>query len=800
MSFTEQQARQIGIDIAAAVKEALGSGEIKVSGGGTQSDSTSGAGTPTPGSGAGNTTRQFYDKVVERSLQAIPGFEEVKKTGDAISGLTDPEVLKFMNDLQASMGGLAGGFGKQFQEGKTFANEYSKVYLDFNEKIYGTQKSSIDGLGVSLSNLLGETSQAFKAFEYMAAGAGSSADGLRLLKDASADTALEMAAFGTNMGLSTSEVSTFVSRQIDLTGEANTNMLQEAAIMSKRIADQTGDSSKEILNIVEGLISDTRRYGNVSVDEAARIGGSLRQLGLDYGELDGMVDKFFNFETAAQSVSALTSVFGVQLDAMELMRMANEDQGALMETLRDQFIATGKSVDDMSLAEKRLIQQQLGLKSVSAVERLFDPEAEYQSLDDLDAATDDEIGGVKESIEELETELRKFGTTSNDIVSRTADQAYKAAIASSQKLLMVHSVQIQDFQTRVERSSQRLAKNLKADSPIPDLERQVEEMQKKFSGSGIGEEITQAIADAFAKLPEEIAKVILEIHKEIKNNPITEKQQSSQLSHLLTDPITSAIEELPETMGLSLESMGKKGEKAYKANMANAESALSKVSQMMGQSGVQFSDLTDDEVRKATEKFGMTTARLRTTMSANLKNVKERDQAQIAESLINRAKAAYGGDQKGLEARLKEISESEGYDLGAVKKYAGGSDKDEIFKSIIKKRDADALAKEKEKDAKPEVVQQDAKPGGDGAPVDELARVKQEQAKLLAEKDAQLAKLTQALTARGSGEPVSVQLTVNPNEIKIKDVNSKVLASLVIDGVLAGAKGNNSTVGLVTTT
>ena len=745
--LTNDQAKQMGIDIATAVKDALGSGEIKVSGSGTQSDSTSGAGTPVPGSGADNTTRQFYDKVVERSLQAIPGFEEVKKTGDAISGLTDPEVLKFMNDLQASMGGLAGGFGEQFQEGETFANKYSKVYLDFNEKIYGTQKSSIDGLGISLSNLLGETSKAFKAFEYMAAGAGSSADGLRLLKTSTADTALEMAAFGTNMGMSTREVSTFISRQIDLTGEANTDMLREAAIMSKRIADQTGDSSKEILNIVEGLISDTRRYGNVSVEEAARIGGSLRQLGLDYGELDGMVDKFFNFETAAQSVSALTSVFGVQLDAMELMRMANEDQGALMETLRDQFIATGKSVDDMSLAEKRLIQQQLGLKSVSAVERLFDPEAEYQSLDDLDAATDDEIGGVKESIEELESELRKFGTTSNDIVSRTADQAYKAAIASSQKLLMVHSTQLQDFQTRVEKSSQRLAKNLKEDSPIPDLERQVEEMQKKFSGSGIGEEITQAIADAFAKLPEEIAKVIKEIHKEIKDNELSKKKGSSEISHMLTDPITAGIEGLSLTMTATLKDMGKEGEKAYKDNMANAESALAKVSQIMGQSGVQFSDLSDKEVKQLTEKYGMTTARLRTTMSENLKNVKERDQAQIAESLINRAKAAYSGDQKGLEARLKEISKSEGYDLEAVKKYADGSGQDEIFKSIIAKRDADAKAKEDEKDNKPEVVKPGEKPEEE-APANELTRVTQEAARLVAEKDAQLAKLTQALADR----------------------------------------------------
>ena len=79
-------------------------------------------------------------------------------------------------------------------------------------------------------------------------------------------------------------------------------------------------------------------------------------------------------------------MFGVQLDAMEMMRLANEDQEGFLLRMRGQFIQTAKSVDQMSLAEKRLIQGQLGLKDVESVERLLDPGRAISSIEDLNAA------------------------------------------------------------------------------------------------------------------------------------------------------------------------------------------------------------------------------------------------------------------------------------------------------------------------------------------------------------------------------------------------------------------------------
>ena len=173
-----------------------------------------------------------------------------------------------MLKIQEQLGGIAGNLGQNLDSGTSIANNYAEALFAVNEKLYGAD-SSVDGLNLSLTNLLGDFPGAIKAFQDLAMGAGSSADGFKILSkevgetkeefaDRVSDMTLEMGVFGKRMGLSTREIGTFVSRQIDLTGKAGTDILKNAAIASKRVADQTGDSSKEILNIVEALVEDTK--------------------------------------------------------------------------------------------------------------------------------------------------------------------------------------------------------------------------------------------------------------------------------------------------------------------------------------------------------------------------------------------------------------------------------------------------------------------------------------------------------------------------------------------------------------
>ena len=117
------------------------------------------------------------------------------------------------------------------------------------------------------------------------------------------------------------------------------------------VSEKTGVSFQEISEGIANIITDVERFGNVQVDEAARIAGSLNELGLSYQGFGGMVDKFMNFDQAADSLGNLTTVFGVHFDAMEMMQLANEDQEEFLYRMRDAFLDSGKAVEDMTLAE-----------------------------------------------------------------------------------------------------------------------------------------------------------------------------------------------------------------------------------------------------------------------------------------------------------------------------------------------------------------------------------------------------------------------------------------------------------------
>ena len=184
--------------------------------------------------------------------------------------------------------------------------------------------------------------------------------------------------------ISNQQVAKLLERQISTTGEASTKIFDEIGAYADSVSKATGVSFQEISGQITDIITDVSRFGNVQVEEAARIAGALNQLGLSYEGFGGMVDKFMNFDNAAESLGNLTTVFGVHFDAMEMMQLANEDQEEFLHRMRDAFLDSGKAVEDMTLAEKKLASQQMGM-SIQDFENFMQEDRE---LTDLTAATD----------------------------------------------------------------------------------------------------------------------------------------------------------------------------------------------------------------------------------------------------------------------------------------------------------------------------------------------------------------------------------------------------------------------------
>lgn len=200
--------------------------------------------------------------------------------------------------------------------------------------------------------------------------------------------AQEIAVINKGLGLSSQQMQRIITRNIDRTGEANIDTLKEFNRFAQGVANATGKSAKMVADTMAAVISDVQNFGNVTDEEAARISGALLEIGIAADTLGKLVGKFANFDQAATAVGNLTAAFGLNLDAMEMMMLANEDQEQFLFRMRDAFEEQGLNFQDMSLAQQKLISSQMGL-TIEESARLFDFENEITSMEELKSAAED---------------------------------------------------------------------------------------------------------------------------------------------------------------------------------------------------------------------------------------------------------------------------------------------------------------------------------------------------------------------------------------------------------------------------
>ena len=197
----------------------------------------------------------------------------------------------------------------------------------------------------------------------------------------------QLITFEKGLGISGQKVAQLVQRQIQRTGKASTESLEKISAYAKSVSDATGVSFKQISEGIAEIILNVETFGNVQEDEAARIAGTLQQLGTSYRSFGNMVNKFMSFDTAASEIGKLTSVFGVHMDAMEMMQLANEDEEEFMHRMRDSFIEQGIAVEDLTKAQRNMLASTIGIQA-SEVENFFDPDLLEVDFDAMQEATD----------------------------------------------------------------------------------------------------------------------------------------------------------------------------------------------------------------------------------------------------------------------------------------------------------------------------------------------------------------------------------------------------------------------------
>jgi len=326
---------------------------------------------------------------VGKSIVGIP-FQVLGEFTKAAASTTGGvnELRQAMEELKGEMGDLSKGEGAAVMEG--FDNLRSS-------------SSALAQSGLSVSQVFGYGSGGaaamLKAVGEIAKAAGPQ---FSMLKDQIAGAADKMVMMNKGLGM-TNEALAEMARKAHNTGKDVGTELVEMGSMAIQMGNKFGVSAKTIGKNMSALTEDVANFGNMSKKELAATATYMAKLGMEAKDLQGVIDKFDDFESAAGSVAQLNQAFGLQLDTMEMMNAQNPAER--IDKMREAFHAAGKSVDDMSRAEKKLMAEQMGL-SVSAMENALATENMGVAYEDMEAAAE-ESEANKMSEKEVMLELSK---------------------------------------------------------------------------------------------------------------------------------------------------------------------------------------------------------------------------------------------------------------------------------------------------------------------------------------------------------------------------------------------------------
>lgn len=184
-------------------------------------------------------------------------------------------------------------------------------------------------------------------------------------------------------------------------GKDGTQEIIHATSMAQRMGKQYGINSKIIGKSVGEMSKDISNFGSMSTKQMTAAAVYTSKLGIEIQDLSNVMNKFLNFEDAAKGAAEMAQAFGMNVDTMELMKGGPE----AIEAMRKAFFASGKSIESLSNAERKLLEQQTGLAGAS-LEAAFAASSQGTAYDEIAASAED-AGSIQERQIDVMKELAK---------------------------------------------------------------------------------------------------------------------------------------------------------------------------------------------------------------------------------------------------------------------------------------------------------------------------------------------------------------------------------------------------------
>jgi hypothetical protein len=208
----------------------------------------------------------------------------------------------------------------------------------------------------------------------------------------------------------------------------------------------TGIPFKEMSAQIVAVKLDMDTFTDITIEGAARMTASLKQLGLSVSSFKNMMQPFRDFDTAATKMGDMSAMFGVQMDAMEMMYLANEDEEEFLRRMREQLLDQGLDVENMSKTRQRALADQLGMgvqemkMFMNTGQRMTDEtemqaatqEAATKTQADALKSLDENTVKIAKSTEELAKQVRGLQTA---FAAPAVAQGLESVAEANQKLI-----------------------------------------------------------------------------------------------------------------------------------------------------------------------------------------------------------------------------------------------------------------------------------------------------------------------------------------------------------------------------
>lgn len=285
-----------------------------------------------------------------------------------IKGITEDQ-LEYFFDARKNLGNISVDMetGVVNMTGNTaqIIEQYESILKSASNSLLETGEDALqfsEGYGESLDplyNFFENATAAADKFSRIMSAVGS--DTPQVIKQLEEAESKRILFFSQTLDITEGDIANLLKRQYAYTGEASDEIIGQIGTTAKALSEATGVSANQVKEGILAITADVDKFGNIGVDAAGRISTSLSLLGVDFSSFNSLTDQFMNFDSAANKMGELSTLFGIQMDAMEMTYLANEDQEEFLFRMREEIMDAGIDVENMSNTRARALASQLSM-------------------------------------------------------------------------------------------------------------------------------------------------------------------------------------------------------------------------------------------------------------------------------------------------------------------------------------------------------------------------------------------------------------------------------------------------------